>query len=456
MQIKNPSTGEVIRDLPEDSETSLNEKLQLLKKGQKSWAKFPLEKRLECISRFSDLLLENKNLKTLSTDLTLEMGKPISESENEIKGATNRISFFLKESKANLSPEQVNQDGNVLEIIKHEPLGVIANISAWNYPYLVGVNVIIPALICGNAVMYKPSEFSSLTGLHIQNLLHESGIPKNVFQIAIGAGEVGSHLLDMDFNGFFFTGSYPTGVKIAQKVASKLVPLGLELGGKDPMYVTDEIEDIKSVAESAAEGTFYNNGQSCCSVERVYVHEKVYDKFLKYFINYSKGLNPADPLKESTNMGAITRDAHIQFLEDQVKDAIQKGAELLLGGEKIEGVGNFFKPTVLINVDHSMKVMKEETFGPIIGIQKVQSDQEAINLMNDTSYGLTSSVFTNNKTRGQDILENLDSGTAYLNCCDRVSGYLPWSGRKNSGLGTTLSKYGLWAFTSPKGYHLRT
>ena len=260
----------------------------------------------------------------------------------------------------------------------------------------------------------------------------------------------------MDFNGFFFTGSYPTGVKIAQKVASKLVPLGLELGGKDPMYVTDEIEDIKSVAESAAEGTFYNNGQSCCSVERVYVHEKIYDKFLKYFINYSKGLNPADPLKESTNMGAITRDAHIQFLEDQVKDAIQKGAELLLGGEKIEGVGNFFKPTVLINVDHSMKVMKEETFGPIIGIQKVQSDQEAINLMNDTSYGLTSSVFTNNKTRGQDILENLDSGTAYLNCCDRVSGYLPRSGRKNSGLGTTLSKYGLWAFTSPKGYHLRT
>ena len=283
MQIKNPSTGEVIRDLPEDSETSLNEKLQLLKKGQKSWAKVPLEKRLECISRFSDLLLENKNLKTLSTDLTLEMGKPINESENEIKGATNRISFFLKESKANLSPEQVNQDGNVLEIIKHEPLGVIANISAWNYPYLVGVNVIIPALICGNAVMYKPSEFSSLTGLHIQNLLHESGIPKNVFQIAIGAGEVGSHLLDMDFNGFFFTGSYPTGVKIAQKVASKLVPLGLELGGKDPMYVTDEIEDIKSVAESAAEGTFYNNGQSCCSVERVYVHEKVYDKFLKVF-----------------------------------------------------------------------------------------------------------------------------------------------------------------------------
>lgn len=455
MKILNPSTNEVLTELKEDNNSSLKEKLQLLKMGQKEWSKVSIKNRLDCLARFSELLIENENFKQLSTDLTLEMGKPISEAKNEIKGAVNRIAFFIKESESLLSTQKVNQDGNVEEIIKHEPLGVIVNISAWNYPYLVGINVIIPALISGNSVIYKPSEFTSLTGLHIQRLLYKAGIPENVFQVAIGDGAIGALLLEMPFDGLFFTGSYSTGVKIAKKIAEKLVPVGFELGGKDPLYVTDEVEDLKVVAEAAVDGAFYNNGQSCCSVERIYVHKNVYEKFLHHFVNATKELIPGNPMQEATNMGAIARKQHLTFLEDQISDATSKGATILIGGERIERTGNFFKPTVLSNVNHNMKVMSEETFGPVIGIQMVQNDQEAIELMNDSSYGLTSSVFTSNKKRGELLLDQLDSGTAYLNCCDRVSGYLPWSGRKNSGLGTTLSKFGLWAFTKPKGIHLR-
>ena len=453
MKTVNPATDEIIDEYKEDTAQTLQEKFLKCKEGQKSWARQDVNDRLECLKKFSDLLSKPENIKVLSEDLSLEMGKPIKEAQNEINGAVKRMKFFLTDSLKYLKKELIQEDNGVEEFIDFSPLGVIANISAWNYPFLVGINVFVPALLTGNAVLYKPSEFTLKTGRNIEKLLHESGIPKDVFTMIVGAGEIGQKILSLDIDGVFFTGSYKTGKSIAIEVAPKLIPVGLELGGKDPLYVTDEINDIAKVADAAVEGVFYNNGQSCCSVERIYVHESVYDQFLETFLKEVKNLRVGNPMDVDTQQGPLTRKEHLDFLENQVKDAISKGAEVLCGGKRIEGKGNFFSPTVLINVNHDMLVMKEESFGPIIGIQKVSSDQEAIRLMNDTVYGLTSSVYTDNIQRGQLILDQIDSATGYLNCCDRVSGYLPWAGRKNSGMGLTLSKYGVLPFIQTKSLH---
>lgn len=234
-----------------------------------------------------------------------------------------------------------------------------------------------------------------------------------------------------------------------------MVPCQLELGGKDPMYVTNDNVDVKGVAAAAVEGAFYNNGQSCCAVERVYVHQDVYHAFLEEFVREVKTLKLGDPHEEGVFLGPLTRGEQIKVLENQVMDAVNKGADLLLGGNRADRKGYYFEPTVLANVNHDMLVMTEESFGPIIGIQMVKDDAEAIELMKDTEYGLTSSVYTDTRERAEEILAEIDSGTAYWNCCDRVSPNLPWSGRGHSGFGATLSHQGIRAFVQPKAYHLR-
>jgi acyl-CoA reductase-like NAD-dependent aldehyde dehydrogenase len=343
----------------------------------------------------------------------------------------------------------------MVEKISYEALGVICNISAWNYPWLVGVNIWIPALLAGNAVMYKPSEFATLTGQHVERLLKKAGVPDDVFQLAIGEGPVGRMLTDMSFDGFYFTGSYATGQSIYEVVAKKMVPCQLELGGKDPLYVADDIEDIKTVAAGTADGAFYNNGQSCCAVERIYVHEKVYDRYVDEFVKEVGGYKMGDPETSGVYIGALTRKAQLRLLESQVKDAVEKGAVVVTGGKTADRDGNYFEPTVLLNVNHDMLVMKEESFGPIIGIMKVKNDEEAIELMNDTEYGLTAAVYSRDEKRAQKILQQLDVGTGYWNCCDRVSAAVPWSGRHHSGFGATLSHQGLRAFTKPKAWQMR-
>lgn len=444
MKVINPATEEIIETFSEDTESSIQNKYHSLKVGQKSWAKTPIKDRLIAIQQFVTLLKENTDL--LANDLHSETGKPLHEAKNEIKGACYRTQYFVDHAEATLQEKIMQEKDGVKEILTFEPLGVITNISAWNYPFLVGVNVFIPALLAGNAVLYKPSEHATLTGHHIERLLHESGIPENAFQIVIGDGKVGQFLLELPLDGYFFTGSYKTGKLISKAVSHKLVPIGLELGGKDPIYVMEDVSDIQNAAAALVEGAFYNNGQSCCAVERIYVHEKIYRHFLDAFVTETKKL---------TNPPPLTRPQQIPVLEDQVKDAIEKGAKLLLGGRRIDKKGSFFETTVLCDVNHHMKVMKDESFGPIIGIQKVGHDQEALELMQDTDYGLTAGIYGKNEIRARELLDQIDVGTGYFNCCDRVSPYLPWSGRKHSGLGSTLSYLGILAFAKPKSYMIR-
>ncbi|MFL5739674.1 MAG: aldehyde dehydrogenase family protein [Flavisolibacter sp.] len=454
MKIINPATEELITELKEDNRSSLNEKFLKLKEAQPSWQEVPLTNRIEVIRNFSRLL--EKEEERLAKILTSEVGKPLQQSRNELAGARTRIKWLTENAEKYLSDEWMSTGSNPEEKIVYEPLGVVCNISAWNYPWLVGVNVYVPALMAGNAVCYKPSEFASLTGLEVASLFKNAGLPDNLFLTAIGARETGKALLEIPFDGFFFTGSYRTGKSIYEKLASRMVTCQCELGGKDPLYVTDDISDITSVAASTADGAFYNNGQSCCAVERIYVHEKCYDQYLDAFVKEVQSWKTGSPLEEGVYIGPLTRKAQLEWMEQQVADAVNKGAQILTGGKRRSEKGFYFEPTVLANVNHDMMVMREESFGPLIGIMKVKDDEEAIRLMQDTDYGLTASVYSSNQSRAESILKKIDAGTGYWNCCDRVSAALPWSGRKNSGIGSTLSHTGLRAFTKAKAYHLKT
>ncbi|MDX2217107.1 MAG: aldehyde dehydrogenase family protein [Oculatellaceae cyanobacterium bins.114] len=462
LTVINPATGAVLQELPVDDSEAIAHKVAQAKAAQPEWAARPMSERIDIIRQFNGLLTDHAE--SLAQQLTAEMGKPIKQARAEVGTTSSRIGYFLDQVAAVLATETVLHDPSLglKEQISHEPLGVIANISAWNYPFFVGSNVFIPALLAGNAVLYKPSEFASLTGLSIAQLMAEAGIPEGIFQAVIGTGQVGAELLTHPLNGVFFTGSYATGCKIAIAAAPHLMKVQLELGGKDPVYVAEDVS-VASVAPAVADGAFYNTGQSCCAVERIYVHEQVYEPFVDAFMATVRDFQVGDPTDENTYIGSLARPAQVDFLKYQVEDALAKGAKLLCGGDpkgtgiaaRLDRPGAFFAPTVLVNVDHSMSVMRDESFGPIIGIQSVPDDSEALRLMQDTSYGLTAGIYTASEARAEAMLRQLNSGTVYWNCCDRVSPRLPWSGRGHSGIGLTLSTYGIQTFTQPKAWHLR-
>jgi len=455
LKVVNPATGEVAATLGCDDARGVKARYNQARAAQPAWARTPVARRLEALARFRARI--DAETEKLARILTTEVGKPIAQARNELRGVLPRLDFFLAETARMLRPERVSVDvkNSMEEKISHEPLGVVANISAWNYPWFVGANVFVPALLAGNTVLYKPSEFASLTGLEIARLLHESGVPEDAFIALIGLGDVGAALVKQPVDGIFFTGSYATGRRIAEAVRGRMVKLQLELGGKDPVYVCEDV-DVAKAAAGIADGAFYNTGQSCCSVERVYVHEKVFAPFVDAFVAEVKGYRRGDPADEKTYIGPLTRPAQLKVLESQVKDARRKGARVLTGGARIKGGGNWFEPTVLVDVDHSMDVMRDESFGPVIGLMPVKSDAEALKLMNDTDYGLTAGVYTPDRKRAERILAAVKSGSVYWNCCDRVSPRLPWSGIGNSGIGLTLSTYGIETFTRPKAWHLRT
>ncbi|MBV8879652.1 MAG: aldehyde dehydrogenase family protein [Planctomycetaceae bacterium] len=448
MKISNPATGAFLAEVGESDPPPIDS----ARKAQKAWAERPLSDRLDVLRRFRTLLGERKE--KLAQTLTAEVGKPITQSRNEIDGTLRRIDFFLDAVPKVLHHDVVLREDQLEEKISHEPLGVILNISAWNYPYFVGSNVFIPALLTGNAVLYKPSEYATLTGLAIGDLLRESGLEEGVFGVFPGGGEVGVKLLRQRVDGVFFTGSYATGKKIAEAAAGRMIPVQLELGGKDPVYVCDDV-DPQTAAAGIADGAFYNTGQSCCSVERIYVHRKIYASFVEAFLTVVQGFRIGDPTDPETYIGPLARAAQLGILEDQVADAVSKGARLLCGGKRMNRAGNYFEPTVLTDARHDMKVMREESFGPLIGIMPAFDDLQARELMNDTDYGLTAGVYSKDRERAERILSKVRSGTAYWNCCDRVSPHLPWSGRGHSGIGTTLSTYGIHSFLQPKAWHLR-
>lgn len=453
--ITNPATGDEITRVDTDTADTIAAKLTRARHAQPEWARRALADRQAALSRFRDLLRTDTDV--LARTLSTEMGKPIAQARAEITATQSRIDFFLAHTQAILADEIVHDDraAALTERITWEPLGVIANVSAWNYPYFVGGNVFVPALLTGNAVLYKPSEHSTLTGLAIAERLHAAGVPDDVLIPVIGAGEVGAALVASPVDGVFFTGSYATGRRVARAAAERLLHVQLELGGKDPIYVCDDVP-VAAVASAVADGAFYNSGQSCCAVERVYVQRAIAAPLIEAFVAAVQGFRVGDPLDEATYIGPLARRAQLDVLAAQVADAVGKGSRVLCGGSALERAGNFFAPTVLVGVDHSMTLMRDESFGPVIGIQVVDDDEAAVAAMQDTDYGLTAGVYTPDRERAERILARMDTGTVYWNCCDRVSPQLPWSGRGNSGLGVTLGTHGIRTFLRPKAWHLRT
>ena len=458
-EVVNPSTCKVIGELPEDNSEEVRAKFESLASGQKEWRAVPLAERRAMLERFNELL--RLNMPALARTLTTEMGKPIAQAKNEVRATVDRVRFYLENYEKVLKEQSILDTNALKEKVIYEPLGVVANISAWNYPYFISANVFAAALLTGNSVLYKPSEHATLTGFEITRLLYEAGVPKNAFVMATGRGETGAAVASLQgLGGLFFTGSHKTGLEIARLAAPNLVKVQLELGGKDPVYVRGDVPNIAAAAASIADGAFYNCGQSCCSVERVYVDKHIYREFVEHFVKNMKSFKVGDPLDTETYIGPVARQPQLPFLTSQVEDAVRKGAHASTHDADLKssnfGGGFFFPPTVLTDVNHSMSVMRDESFGPVIGIQAVSGDGEALALMKDTPYGLTASVFCKHSQDAERILRELDVGTAYWNCCDRVSPRLPWSGRKASGLGVTLGMDGLRAFVQPKGILLRT
>ena len=457
LKITNPATGRQLRILAEDGLLQVGRKYEMAREAQPAWSRAPFSKRVAAIKRFRTALMSERE--ALAKILSSETGKPISQARKELADVLERIDFFIANTKPRLRNSVVFEEAaqDLKEMISQEALGVIAHIGTWSHPYLAGAAVFVPALLTGNAVLYKPSEHAMLSGLEIARLLHASGVPQEVFIPVIGGGKTGGALVKQNIDGVFFTGSHATGVKIARDVAGRMVRVQLELGGKDPVYVCEDV-DVPAVAVELARGAFDNNGQSCCAVERIYAHEKIYDAFVAAFVTEVKAFRIGDPADENTYIGPLARPPQLALLKHQVADAKRKGAKLLLGGSPLlapGGKGNWFAPTVFGDAGQNTELMHEESFGPIIGLRKVRDDAQAVALMNDTRYGLTAGIYTRDGRRAERVLSQVRSGSAYWNCCGRVSARLPWSGVGHSGVGVTLSGQGIEAFLRPRGWHLR-
>lgn len=442
LTIRNPATGETIRTVAITAEGEIAQKVARARKAQPAWAARPYEERAALVRAFRDLL--DAEAEECAAITSAEMGKPVGDAHGEVKAVLGRIDWNLENVDRLLRSRDVVTDGAVRERITYEPVGVVAHISAWNYPYFVALSSLIPALLTGSTVLYKPSEYATLTGLRIVDLMHRAGLPVDVVHAVVGSGAAGSALISDDVDMICFTGSLPTGKAIAAVAADRLVRCQLELGGKDAAYVADDV-DIDEAALAVAEGAFYNAGQSCAAIERVYVHDAIYDRFLDALVD----------AVQMIEVSPLARVPQLDVLAAQVQDAREKGARIVLGGDRIDRPGTWFAPTVIADVNAAMTVMREESFGPIIGVQRVRDDAEATLQMDNTEFGLGAAVFVKERMRAERILEQLDVGNAYWNTSDRSSVTLPWAGRRHSGLGVSMSESGVRTFLKEKSWHLK-
>jgi acyl-CoA reductase-like NAD-dependent aldehyde dehydrogenase len=453
LEVHNPATGEHIRSVAVTEEREVEQKVERARRAQPDWAARAYDERAALLRAFRDLLATEAEECARIT--TREVGKPIVQSRNEVRAVLERIDWNIEHAGTVIAARSVTSGdgGAVEERVTHEPLGLVAHVSAWNYPYFVGLNTIVPALLTGNAVLYKPSEHATLTGLRLVDVMHRSGIPVDVVQTIVGSGAVGAALVASEIDMVCFTGSYETGRRVARSVADRLVRLQLELGGKDGAYVCDDV-DVESAALAVAEGAFYNSGQSCSAIERIYVNDAIFDRFVDALGDVVSAYRTGDPDDEQTDLGPLARAAQLDVLDAQVADAVGKGARVVCGGGRIDRPGSWFEPTVLVDVDPSMSVMRDETFGPVVGVQRVRDDAEALACLDDTEFGLGAAVFSRDRGRAERILSRLEVGNAYWNTSDRSSVRLPWSGRRHSGLGVSMSESGVRAFVREKAWHL--
>ncbi len=431
--------------------------LNKAKKAQKEWAKLPLEKRKEYIRKFIDALVSKKE--DIAKEISYQMGRPAHQSIFEIAGGfKERAEYMLEIADESLKPHYPKPIEGFERYIQKEPLGVIALISPWNYPFLTSVNVLVPALLAGNAVVLRHSMQTPKVALRYKEAFEEAGLPDGVFSILfLSHKDSAEFMADLRVDGVFFTGSVGGGHVVQEAIKNKFIPCGLELGGKDPAYVRSDA-DLENTVANLVDGSFFNSGQSCCGIERIYVDESVYDEFVERFVELTKGYKLGNPLDKDVNLGPMVKISASDFVRGQIKEAISQGAKALID-EKLfpaskEGT-TYLAPQVLIDVDHSMSVMNEESFGPVVGIMKVKSDEEAIELMNDSKYGLSASIWTKDADLAKEMATKIETGTVYMNRCDYLDPGLAWTGVKDTGRGISLSTFGYDYVTRVKSVHLK-
>lgn len=459
LQTVSPVDGSVYVERPFQGAKDIDAALTKAKKAQKEWRKVPLADRQKYMLKFLDHMLSKAQ--EIGKELTWQMGRPISQTPGEIlRGFQERVKYAVElapKALADIIPHD-NRDG-FKRFIRREPLGVVAVIAPWNYPYLTAVNAIVPALLAGNVVILKHSFQTPLVGDRFAEGFKAAGLPDGVFQhLDLADADTQRLVEDPRVDYVNFTGSVRVGHIVQKAVSGRFVACGLELGGKDPAYVRADA-DLASAVENLVDGAFFNSGQCCCGIERIYVHEKIYDQFVADFVKLTKTYKLGNPTDPNTNIGPLVRTQLADFVRSQIDEAVKKGAKALVDESLFPASKKgtpYLAPQVLVNVDHSMSVMKDESFGPVVGIMKVKSDEEAVKLMNDSPYGLTVSIWTKDAAAAEKLGEELETGTVFLNRCDYVDPGLPWTGVKDSGRGASMSVIGFENLTRPKSFHLKT
>jgi acyl-CoA reductase-like NAD-dependent aldehyde dehydrogenase len=439
---------------PQQIETALEK----ASKAQLEWRTLSIRERADYCTRMVEYMISKTD--DIAKELSWQMGRPIKYTPFEIKrGFAERSSYMISVAEKALADIQVEPKEGFNRFIRREPLGVVFTVAPWNYPYLTSVNSIIPALMAGNTVLLKHAAQTPLCAERYAEAATAAGMPEGVFQyLHLTHDDVARVIADERTAFVAFTGSVSGGHAVQQAASSRFIATGLELGGKDPAYVRADA-NLNHAIENLVDGSFFNSGQSCCGIERIYVHRDVYKDFLEGFVELTKTYKLGNPLDENTTLGPMVRTSAADFVRGQIAEAIDQGAKPLIDPtlfpENKESTP-YLAPQVLVNVDHGMRVMSEETFGPVVGIMQVTSDEEAVYLMNDSQYGLTASVWTEDEDAALAIGHQINTGTFYMNRCDYLDPALAWTGVKDTGRGCTLSVLGYEALTRPKSFHLRS
>jgi acyl-CoA reductase-like NAD-dependent aldehyde dehydrogenase len=455
VKIKSPIDGSVYAERPIASDKEISAAVERARAAQADWAQVPIAERGQYMLAFLEALVGMND--EIVPELAWQMGRPVRYG-GEKGGVEERTRYMVEIAERALSPVMAsNPKEGFRRYVKKDPLGVVLVIAPWNYPYLTAVNTVVPALIAGNAVILKHAAQTLLVGERFSRAFENAGLPKGVFHnLVMNHAQTEALLGSGKIDHCNFTGSVAGGRAVEKAAAGTFMTLGLELGGKDPAYVLPDAKLDHAVA-NLAEGAFYNSGQCCCGIERVYVHEDIYEDFVDGFVAETKNYILGNPLDPSTTMGPMAQARFADFIREQKAEALRKGATALMNtkAENDRPGSPYLAPEVLTNVDHQMSVMREESFGPIVGIMKVRNDEEAIALMNDSPYGLTASVWTRDVERAAELGDRIQTGTVFMNRCDYLDPALVWTGVKDTGKGAALSTIGYDNLTRPKSYHLR-
>ena len=457
IQCISPVDGRVYIERPAASESEIEQTLARARAAQEAWRHVRLGERASLVARVVDALKAMGD--EIANELAWQMGRPIRYGQGELRGVEERARYMAEVAPTALAPVlPIDSRPGFERYVVREPVGLVFTIAPWNYPYLTTVNSVVPALIAGNGVLLKQAAQTLLVGDRLQKAFDSIGLPTGLFtHIVLEHSQTEAIISGGHVDHVAFTGSVEAGRAMERAAAGTFTTLGLELGGKDPAYVAPDA-NLKFAVENLVDGAFFNSGQCCCGVERIYVHESRYDAFVKGFVELTRQYVLGDPLDQATTLGPMARASLAEVVRAQTHEALDKGAKAHIDPRSFvrdQPGSPYLAPQVLTDVDHTMTVMREESFGPVIGIVKVRNAEEAIALMNDSPYGLTASVWTEDVHTAKRIGEAIETGTIYMNRCDYLDPGLAWTGVKETGYGASLSSLGYGPLTRPRSYHLR-